>query len=443
MFRARRHQVALAVGVAGLSVAGLAVAVDTIDAPASVATSADRVDPGLGDVVAIFDVQEVDRAVVEATFRIAEATGSAAAAARTGSSGMVRIARDGGTIHAAPDGYLIPQVFVAMPEAAVDGVLGRDVAALLDAGTVVMNEITATMTGARVGDVIELRAADDSVQAFVIAGIRPHERSGGSDLVMTTDGAARIGAFEDTRTVIWGIESRAAVDAQIAAEGLETRRDTQVSRSWDSRDPDSTLSTPRVKQALGEPWYLPIDDSTIAMHPTWVANNLTPGRELLSTAVPVRARCHVRIMADLRAAFAEVAASGLGGAIDVGNTNTYGGCFNPRYSRISGFLSRHAYGEAIDMNTVTNCQGCVPRMDCRVVQIFRRHGFAWGGNFRRPDGMHFEWVGEPRDRIAYPSTYCPNVITPQSRADGSDTTGTVGTEVLVDGVTMFPEAHVH
>jgi D-alanyl-D-alanine carboxypeptidase len=437
MFRPRRHQVALAVAAAGLSVAGLAagidVGIDAVDAPATVATRADRVDPGLGDVVAIFDVQDVDREVVEATFRIAEQAGAAAASARTGSAGMVRIARNGTTVHSAPDGYLIPQVYLAMPEAAIAGVIGRDVSRLLSPGAVVMNQITATMSGAQVGDVIELRAADDSVQPFLVAGIRPHEQSGGSDLVMTTAGAARIGAVEDTRTVIWDIDSRAAVDAQIAAEGLE---------SWDAADPDSTLSTPRVKQALGEPWYLPIDDTNIAMHPTWVATNLTPGRELLNAAIPVRARCHVRVVADLQAAFAEVAAAGLGGAIDVGNTNTFGGCFNPRYSRISGFLSRHAYGEAIDMNTLSNCQGCVPRMDCRVVQIFRRHGFAWGGNFRRPDGMHFEWVGQPRDQIAYPSTYCPNIVTPQSRAD-ADAQAEVGREVLVDGVEMFPEDQTH
>ncbi len=65
---------------------------------------------------------------------------------------------------------------------------------------------------------------------------------------------------------------------------------------------------------------------------------------------------------------------------------------------------------AFDTNTVANCQGCVPVMNCDVVRIFRKHGFAWGGNFREPDGMHFEWVDERRDQISYPSDYCPNVI---------------------------------
>jgi hypothetical protein len=66
---------------------------------------------------------------------------------------------------------------------------------------------------------------------------------------------------------------------------------------------------------------------------------------------------------------------------------------------------------AIDTNTLGSCQGCAPPdMDCRTVRIFRKHGFAWGGNFLRPDGMHFEWVGERRDLLPYPSRFCQNDV---------------------------------
>ena len=106
--------------------------------------------------------------------------------------------------------------------------------------------------------------------------------------------------------------------------------------------------------------------------------------------------------------------SGLAWAIDATNANSYGGCAigRVRFARITqalGSVSRHSWGQPLDTNTTSNCQGCVPRMDCRVVRIFRKHGFAWGGNFLTPDGMHFEWVGEPRNALPYPSKYCPNL----------------------------------
>ena len=56
-------------------------------------------------------------------------------------------------------------------------------------------------------------------------------------------------------------------------------------------------------------------------------------------------------------------------------------------------------------------------MDCTVVRIFRKHNYAWGGNFLRADGMHFEWVGERRDLYQYPSKYCPNLPTSTSQAE--------------------------
>lgn len=162
---------------------------------------------------------------------------------------------------------------------------------------------------------------------------------------------------------------------------------------------------------------------------------------LLDSTIRIRAQCHVAVVDDLRAALGEVAAAGLGGAIDVANANSAGGCYVPRFSRVSGqigFLSRHTYGMALDTNTTSNCAGCRPQMSCDVVRIFRKHGFAWGGNFRRPDGMHFEWVGDRRDQIDFPSTYCPNIVNGAAllEADRDTTDGStteVGRNVLLAG----------
>jgi hypothetical protein len=112
----------------------------------------------------------------------------------------------------------------------------------------------------------------------------------------------------------------------------------------------------------------------------------------------------------------EVIASGLENTINYYDANRAGGCYYPRFNRLTpnsavGFLSRHSWGMAVDTNTIGSCQGCAPPdMNCDTVRIFRKHGFAWGGNFLTPDGMHFEWVGERRDQQPYPSRFCPNIV---------------------------------
>ena len=98
------------------------------------------------------------------------------------------------------------------------------------------------------------------------------------------------------------------------------------------------------------------------------------------------ATCHRVVAPAIQGALNEIAAAGLAGAIDTVNTNRYGGCFGPARCGASGGttggnLSRHTWGMALDMNTATNPMGGVPTMDCRVVRIFRKWGFAWGGNF--------------------------------------------------------------
>lgn len=75
-----------------------------------------------------------------------------------------------------------------------------------------------------------------------------------------------------------------------------------------------------------------------------------------------------------------------------------------------GESSYHRYGAAVDLNPSQNphCRrnGAVdPAGKCdqakpytvpdELVAVFKRHGFAWGGNWwRDKDYMHFEWHGE-------------------------------------------------
>jgi D-alanyl-D-alanine carboxypeptidase len=236
---------------------------------------------------------------------------------------------------------------------------------------------------------------------------------------MSIEQAETLGATVDTRVLIFGQFDRGALDAALDGQGLLTDSKVRVRRSWDAADPDNTVGIVRTKEVFGEFDYdhLGILNNTsgwVGMNGGWVSTYLPAAR---TYPTGIRARCHVGIQTALETALQQVVGAGLAGAIDVANTNSFGGCGIglARFSRIGiavGTISRHSWAMSIDMNTSTNCQGCVPRLDCRVVQIFRANGFAWGGNFLTPDGMHFEWVGERRDQMAYPSKYCPNPVTP-------------------------------
>jgi hypothetical protein len=227
---------------------------------------------------------------------------------------------------------------------------------------------------------------------------------------MSTAQADSLGAVIPTSVLIYGQFNRAALDASLAARGIGTDPKIRVRRSWDAFDPDNTIGLAKTKKLLGELAYRVTESGAVLVDDSWSAKYI-PNREPYPTGIV--AACNNAIKADLTAALQDVVNAGLAGEIDVGNANTFGGCFGPRFTRIVGTqlgsLSRHTWAQALDTNTVANCQGCAPQMDCRVVRIFRAHNFAWGGNFINPDGMHFEWVGEPRNTFLYPSRYCPNV----------------------------------
>jgi hypothetical protein len=81
---------------------------------------------------------------------------------------------------------------------------------------------------------------------------------------------------------------------------------------------------------------------------------------------------------------------------------TYNGAYNCRMKR--GYeqstelkdLSTHAFGAAMDINAPWNPLGKQPAPEyergslVELVPIAYACGFVWGGDFHRPDGMHFE-----------------------------------------------------
>lgn len=73
--------------------------------------------------------------------------------------------------------------------------------------------------------------------------------------------------------------------------------------------------------------------------------------------------------------------------------NTSGG-YNYRTIAGSNKLSNHAHGAAIDINWSDNARGSKGTLDPELARsLAKKHGLAWGGDWKNPDPMHFEVPG--------------------------------------------------
>ncbi|HSP27270.1 MAG TPA: M15 family metallopeptidase [Ilumatobacteraceae bacterium] len=390
----------------------------SVDRAAKATTPAVRSAPIATDVVSIFNTGPLRTDVTTQTIAAARQAGASLAFGRSASVGMVGLYRGAAAVQLPPAGFAYPMGVTGLPPEAIAATMGRDVSALLAPDARVMGETSAGLRGATAGDTAQLVAASGGIVVFRIAAILPDARVGGAEFLMSNAAADRLGVTELRRALLWNPSSRGAMDSALAANALVSTS-IRIRRSWDPPDPDDTIGMARTKALLGEFAYRVNANDSVSQDAAWVAASLPSGRVLLNDSIQITARCHNVIEPALRAALAEIAAQGLGGTIDVANANAYGGCHQARFNRLTpdstvGFLSRHSWGMAFDTNTVGSCQGCAPPDfatrpgGCSAVQIFRKHGFAWGGNFLTRDGMHFEYVGERRDLLAYPSRWCQN-----------------------------------
>jgi hypothetical protein len=152
-------------------------------------------------------------------------------------------------------------------------------------------------------------------------------------------------------------------------------------------DPDAKLTAIPTGGTLGSVVgtfrYTVIGGGRIAPDPSWVAANIR------TEVVPIlgSVTCHKDLFPQLRAALLEVQQRNLSDEIHPGE---YAGCYYPRFIANTTTLSNHSFGLALDLNTPGNGRGTVGEMDRDVVAIFKTWGFAWGGDWRWTDPMHFE-----------------------------------------------------
>jgi hypothetical protein len=148
-------------------------------------------------------------------------------------------------------------------------------------------------------------------------------------------------------------------------------------------NPIAFLTGSRAARAFGAFSYRYFADGTIEPDAAWVRANIVTAR------VPIlgEVTCHRLMVPQLRAALQDVVDAGLASTI-----HTYDGCYVPRFIERdpSHAISLHTWGIAIDINAATNGRGGKGTQDPRVVQIFKRWGFQWGGDWDYTDPMHFQ-----------------------------------------------------
>jgi hypothetical protein len=205
----------------------------------------------------------------------------------------------------------------------------------------------------------------------------------GADLVVDDATGERLGLQPSTAVAIAAVEGK---DPEVLAQDIQAvvgdsgRVDVLAPPA---QNPVAFLSGSKAAEAFGAFSYRYFPDGTIAPDADWVRGNI------VTTTVPIMGRvtCHRLMVPQLRGALQEVQDAGLGGLL-----RTYDGCYVPRFiaRNPDNSISLHTWGIAIDMDAATNYRGIRGTMDIRIVEIFKRWGFEWGGDWRYTDPMHFE-----------------------------------------------------
>ena len=230
-----------------------------------------------------------------------------------------------------------------------------------------------------------------SIVRIPVAGIVPDAAIGANEVFVSMRTAARLGLHTE-RYILVDPEKgtprgRLAERVRGLLPGDVPMRIRGPGETPYFRQGDAVLPQVRMKQLFGEFAARPEPGGYLAIDPEWIS------RHIVTTRLPLlgEVRCNRTIIPQLRGALSEIEASGLGHLV---NPRQFGGCFSPRFvNRIpNAGLSHHAWGAAVDINVAANPYGRPPTQDHRLVAIFERWGFIWGGRFLIPDGMHFDFI---------------------------------------------------
>ncbi|GGF47628.1 hypothetical protein GCM10011519_22090 [Marmoricola endophyticus] len=196
-----------------------------------------------------------------------------------------------------------------------------------------------------------------------------------SELGMKKDNALLVSTGATApREVYSTIQKIMGKDASVQILGVDLKIGQQLTAVVTGGSVTGSLDTLRYTATAG---------GGVRVDPAWVA------KYIRTEEVPIlgRVTCNKVMLPELRAALTEVVQRGLADKIHPGE---YAGCFVPKFIAGTSQLSFHSFGTALDMNVPGNQRGTVGEMDRTVVAIFKKWGFAWGGDWSYTDPMHFE-----------------------------------------------------
>ena len=298
--------------------------------------------------------------------------------------------RQGEVVDDPPDGFEIPLEVAAVDPGEYAPFLppaDRGVALALAEGRGVLGESSAKLRGLGDGAVLEFAG-----RRVEVAAILPDELVGAHELLVSREVGREIGVVRDRYALLQPSDEPTRRELakrvrSILAPGTPLR----VRAPGDTpyfRHGDAVLPPVRIKELFGEfaarqgrPGFLILD-------PEWVSTHIATER----VQILDRVTCNVALIPQIRGAIEELVALGLRDTI-----TGYSGCFAPRHLNRdpTAGISHHAWGIAFDVNVPQNPYGAPPDQDPRMVRVFERWGFVWGGTFVRPDGMHFEYRRAP------------------------------------------------
>ncbi len=295
-----------------------------------------------------------------------------------------------------PAPYMIPIDAAAVETRTFGGFLpppDRDVMIALARGEGVLGITSAELRGLGVGASLTF----DTGTTVRIAAVLPDELVGAAELMVSRRTGRRIGVDTDRYLLLQPSGARLPTSARLThrlrpllPSTLDpVERKVQVRAPGETpyfRQGDAVLPPVLLKSLFGEfaarpapgdPGYLQVD-------PRWTQEHI------VTATIPVlgRVTCNRALIPQLRGAMRELRDDGWSSLI-----HTFNGCYVPRFvNRIpTASISHHTWGVAFDCNAETNPFGSPTHQDARLVQILRRWGFTWGGDFIVPDGNHFEY----------------------------------------------------